>query len=188
MLLVAEQVFSKCGFKAATTRMIAKKAGVNISLIARYFDGKYGLLIKFVEQRVLGAHYTDLPYPPQENVTEECLKFARLRGERFLEDINMFKIVIVQFLTDAKFLKRFQQSLPLFESHPQFEERLQKLIDSKKMKSNIKPQQVLKTIEDYMFGLIISRALVHYKVDEDFQRDQEHFIRNYCFAMENVKD
>ena len=36
-------VFGKQGFDAATTRMIAQKAGVNISAIPYYFNGKEGL-------------------------------------------------------------------------------------------------------------------------------------------------
>ena len=36
-------VFGKHGFDAATTRMIAQKAGVNIAAISYYFNGKEGL-------------------------------------------------------------------------------------------------------------------------------------------------
>ena len=43
------EIFSKFGFDGCTTRMIAKKADVNESLIGRYFDGKEGLLLAIIE-------------------------------------------------------------------------------------------------------------------------------------------
>ncbi|MBY0415557.1 MAG: TetR family transcriptional regulator [Bdellovibrionales bacterium] len=55
LLLAAEHVFSKYGYNGATTRMIAKKADINMALITRYFDGKYGLLLKILEREML--HY-----------------------------------------------------------------------------------------------------------------------------------
>lgn len=43
LLEAAVDVFGKYGFEAATTRMIAKEAGVNIATIPYYFNGKDGL-------------------------------------------------------------------------------------------------------------------------------------------------
>lgn len=43
LLEAATDVFGRHGYDAATTRMIAKEAGVNIAAIPYYFDGKEGL-------------------------------------------------------------------------------------------------------------------------------------------------
>jgi AcrR family transcriptional regulator len=43
LLEAGVDIFGKYGFDAATTRMIAKKAGVNIAAIPYYFNGKEGL-------------------------------------------------------------------------------------------------------------------------------------------------
>lgn len=43
LLEAAVDVFGKHGFEAATTRMIANEAGVNIAAILYYFNGKEGL-------------------------------------------------------------------------------------------------------------------------------------------------
>src|SRR5271155_4241599 len=45
LLCSAVQVFSAHGYDAATTKLVAKEAGINESLINRYFDGKAGLLL-----------------------------------------------------------------------------------------------------------------------------------------------
>lgn len=43
LLEAATDVFGRHGYDAATTRMIAREAGVNIAAIPYYFDGKEGL-------------------------------------------------------------------------------------------------------------------------------------------------
>ena len=48
LLKAALDIFSKEGYDAATTRSIAKKAGVNESLIHRYFGSKSGLFVALI--------------------------------------------------------------------------------------------------------------------------------------------
>lgn len=187
LLLAAEQVFSKHGFKGATTRMIAKKADVNVALIARYFDGKFGLMLKLVENKATSSRYTELPYPAQENLTDECFHFLRSRMEFYIEDINIFRVILIQFLTDAKFLKRFHESTNIFEKHPQFEERVQNLIDAKKVTSTTTPTQVLDAIECFLFGLIIDQVLIHNNISNELEESLKHFTKNYCASLELKK-
>lgn len=55
LLLAALEVFAKHGFEAATTRMLAAKAGVNLAAIPYYFGGKEGLyhaLIQTITDRI----------------------------------------------------------------------------------------------------------------------------------------
>lgn len=187
LLLAAEQIFSKHGFKGATTRMIAKKADVNVALIARYFDGKFGLMIKLVEKKATSSRYTELTYPPQETLTEECTTFLMERLRFYIEDLNIFRVVLIQFLTDPKFLKRFHESLNIFEKHPQFEERVQRLIDAKKVRNSVTPFQVLDTIESHLFGLVIDRVLIHNEDRKVIEEKLQHFIQNYCSSLELKK-
>lgn len=187
LLLAAEQVFSKHGFKGATTRMIAKKADVNVALIARYFDGKIGLMYKLIEQKATSSRYTELPYPPKDNLADECYEFLFTRLKFYVEDLNIFRVVLIQFLTDAKFLKKFQESTQLFEEHPEFEERVQNLIDSKVIVSTVTPNQILDTIESFLFGLIIDRILIHNEAIESLEVNMRHFTENYCRSFEIKK-
>ncbi len=43
LLEAALDIFGRDGYEAATTRAIAKKAGVNIAAIPYYYNGKEGL-------------------------------------------------------------------------------------------------------------------------------------------------
>ncbi len=186
LLSAAEQIISKYGFNRATTRMIAKKADVNVALITRYFGGKYDLMVKMVERKATDKRYTHLTYPHQECITDECLLFVRHRMNHFIADIVIFKVILLQFLTDPKFLKRFQENLEIFERHPEFEERVLTLINNKKMTDKILPQQILNTLEDYIFGIVVGRVLIHMG-DETMWEDIDHFVRTYCASLELPK-
>jgi AcrR family transcriptional regulator len=52
LLETAIDVFGTYGYEAATTRMIAREAGVNISSIPYYFDGKEGLYRAMIQNFV----------------------------------------------------------------------------------------------------------------------------------------
>lgn len=184
LIKAAEEVFSKHGFKGATTRMIAKKADVNVALIARYFDGKYGLMIKFIEKKALECRFIELDYAPKETLTEECLEFAKQRLSFFIDDMNLFKIVMVQFLTDPKFLKKFHESLIIFETHPAFQARLTNLIEQKKVTSDVDPTLILEIIEDYIFSIVLGKIVIDNLPVEEAYSMIEKFIRIFCKGLE----
>jgi AcrR family transcriptional regulator len=55
LLEIAVDVFGKHGFEAATTRKIAKEAGVNIAAIPYYFNGKEGLyhaVVNYIVEKI----------------------------------------------------------------------------------------------------------------------------------------
>lgn len=184
LLQAAEHVFSKHGFKGATTRMIAKKADVNVALIARYFDGKYGLMIKFIERKAIQCRFIEMDYPPQETLAAECLCFAKQRLLFFIDDMNLFKIVMVQFLTDPKFLKKFHESLIIFETHPGFEARLNLLIEQKKVVPTINAAQILDIIEDYIFSVVMAKMLIDNISHEEANIFLERFVDIFCKGLE----
>lgn len=184
LLDAAEQIFSKHGFKGATTRMIAKKADVNVALITRYFDGKYGLMLKFIEKKAIECRVIMMDYPPQETLAAECLCFAKQRLQFFITDISIFKIVMVQFLTDPKFLKKFHESLIIFETHPAFEARINALLKKGKFTPHLQPGQIVEIIEDYIFSIVMTKILIdNISVDEAILY-LERFIDTFCTGLE----
>lgn len=185
LLKAAEDVFSKHGFKGATTRMIAKKAGINESLIGRYFDGKMGLLVAIIENYVLveGAH-PKLPYPPQPSLTEEITAYARFKFERDCKkNFDFFRIVLSQAITDAKFAKRIREIMrPFFQ--PELEERLQKLKDAGKIRADTDVKMIIKGLDIFMFGNIIFQRVLLGNTLEDTAQTLEDFIRRHAKALE----
>jgi AcrR family transcriptional regulator len=95
----AIDLFSKIGYDAATTRGIAKKAGVNESLIQRYFANKFGLFSSVVEechQKLLG----DLPYSPAESVEEELRQYLNFRLDIIKKEKKLYRLVLSRALLD----------------------------------------------------------------------------------------
>lgn len=184
LLLAAEQVFSKFGFKGATTRMIAKKADINMALINRYFDGKYGLLLKLLENKKKSFNEDELPYAPKDNLVDECVAFAMLRFDNMTLDTQFFKIVMVQFLTDPKFLKKFQESLIDFDNMPGFERRLTDLHKQGKFPKFESTQKVFSVINNYICSVILFDIVIFKEVELDEHRKSlEDFVRTYCQGL-----
>jgi len=52
ILTAAEEIISNKGFKEATISEIASQAGINDSIIYRYFKGKEDLLFSIIEERL----------------------------------------------------------------------------------------------------------------------------------------
>lgn len=52
IIAIAEELFAELGFDATSTRLIAKKADVNIAMLNYYFGGKEGLYMAIIESHI----------------------------------------------------------------------------------------------------------------------------------------
>lgn len=184
LLKAAEDVFSKHGFKGATTRMIAKKAGVNESLIGRYFDGKMGLLVAIIERYVLDEDiHNKLTYPAQETLEAELLGFAKFKYELDCKkNFDFFKIVLSQAIVDAKFAKRIRETIPMF-MQPQLESRLLELQKKGKIHKDVDIKHLIKGLDIFIFGNIISQRLIAGVSDLEAFKTLEDFIKRYASSL-----
>lgn len=186
LLKAAEDVFSKNGFKGATTRLIAKKAGVNESLIGRYFDGKMGLLVAIIQSYVEDEKFVlELNYPPQETLEAELLGFAKSKFEKDCrKNFDFFKIVISQAIVDGKFSKRIRETIPLFKQ-PELTKRLKDLQSRGKISATADVDQIIQGLDVFMFGNIISqRIILGHSLEEAF-KNLESFIKPYARGFQN---
>lgn len=97
------EVFSKYGYDAATTKLVAKEAGINESLINRYFEGKEGLLLALIRQffeseKESGAFH----YPPGKTVEQELLNFSTAMFAHHAKVHKFFKVVISRAIVDSR--------------------------------------------------------------------------------------
>jgi len=56
ILETAERVFAELGYEGASTRLLAKEAGVNMAMLNYYFGSKDGLLEAVLKRRISGMH------------------------------------------------------------------------------------------------------------------------------------
>ena len=93
ILAIAEDLFAELGFDAASTRLIAKKADVNIAMLNYYFGGKEGLYMAIIEKHIL-ANRVKLQHINNDNISS----FEKL--DRFIDSYvdNMKQNLAVQKL------------------------------------------------------------------------------------------
>lgn len=123
LLKAGLEIFSKIGFDAATTQMVAKKAGVNEALISRYFEGKSGLLAEIIIAFIHEGE-KEKQYPPGKTLEEEIGNFMVFHFEYDLKNRDFLRVAISRAAVDAKLRKEVDKHVPV-EGHPFFAERLE---------------------------------------------------------------
>ena len=109
------EVFGEHSYEAATTRMIAKRAGVNIAAIPYYFNGKQGLYHAVVEHIV--EKLQPFVQPTLENIRERVAQGDLSPAEAiFLVETLLGKMV--DFMVGAPEAARFAQIVLREHLHP----------------------------------------------------------------------
>lgn len=160
LINAAEIIFSIHGYNGATTRMIAQEADVNVALINRYFDGKYGLLFKVIEhknQHHSLALHQDLK---ADSLSELCYKYFLKRLQLLHNDTDFFRIILVQNLTDQHFAENFQNVIKDLKCHDQMTFQINLLKKQKKVNSKLNPIDCIELIMSMMFGMYIGDHLL----------------------------
>ncbi|MCB0368530.1 MAG: helix-turn-helix transcriptional regulator [Bdellovibrionales bacterium] len=185
ILNAAKEVFSKYGFQGATTRAISKKANMNESLIARYFGGKYGLLLRLVENMIEEGYSLEIPYPAQDNLIDELNGFVEFKLEQFKLKSGFFKIIVSQALTDPKFLKKALEKIPLHFEHPQLTSRLKTLKENGKIRSDVKIEQIFIDVDTQCMGIFFFQFIIRGESTEKLLEQLKIFVKNYSLGIIN---
>ncbi|MBX2988682.1 MAG: TetR/AcrR family transcriptional regulator [Bdellovibrionaceae bacterium] len=180
LLSAAKEIFSKLGFHAATTRAIAQKAKVNEALIARYFDGKFGLLLALLQQEAKQGHQEPPSYPPQDSVEKELTEYAFFHFHKIVRESDLFKIILSQFLTDPKFLKRFRESIPLVTQDVFLRDRLRFLQEKGKINANASLEDIIADVKIINIGHLLFTHLIKGDSEEETLKQLQRLIRVYA--------
>lgn len=128
ILMGAAQVFSEKGFHKATTKEIARAAGVSEGTIYNYFDNKRELLIAMIEVIGLQSLRPIMDAPPEnprqllETIMHDRLQLARERGHLMLP-------IFAELFIDPELRELVYDRLVLpFTSH--IEKHIQRQIDA----------------------------------------------------------
>ncbi len=171
-------VFSKHGYNGATTKMIAKKADVNESLIGRYFDGKEGLLLSIVERFIEEIREEELPYPPQSTLQEELVKFLEFKLSSKEQRECLGKIIITQCLTDNKFRKKALERIPMFHD-PTLLARLKIQQEAQNIPAELPLESICEDIEAYIHGVFLFDIIVREAPEVQVMERARRFISRY---------
>ena len=119
ILLAAEQVFSEWGFKGATIREVAEKAGSASSLIFYYFKNKTALY-----EAVFQNFFDQLEDLIQQHLSLDLDRLGQLREFLFSvtdyskEHRNMIRILLREIIDDGRMVREIAQKYftPLYET------------------------------------------------------------------------
>lgn len=174
LLCAAEKVFAKSGFRGATTRLIAEKAHINPSLINRYFDGKYGLLLTLLQKKGEEFHRNKLSYPACDTLQEELNQFGLVLLKSCLKEIAFFKIVITQLLTDPVFAKKYRDKLPPIIENAALLDRILKFDIDQKMAN-----EIIHKVKNYVNSLIIIEYLLQGESEAVLEERLLDYIKDF---------
>lgn len=103
LLEAAIEVFSEHGYDAATTREVAKRAGVSEALIQRYFKSKEGLLFEIMNdlsERKGDDWITELPLA--DKVTDEILQIINADCDHHAAKKSFMRVAVSRAIIDPK--------------------------------------------------------------------------------------
>ncbi|KYG68216.1 transcriptional regulator [Bdellovibrio bacteriovorus] len=172
------EIFAKNGFNGATTKMIAKKADVNESLIGRYFDGKEGLLIAIIEKFLEQVIQDELPYPPQNTLAAELENYVRFRVNQGCMHEEFARIVFSQCLVDRKFKKKARETIPLLID-PKLIDRVQMLADKGRLKEGANVLEICEHLDTFLDGIFFFDHILHEEPPEVTGEKAARFVRTY---------
>ena len=180
LIEAAEKIFAQVGYEGATTRMIAQEANINISLINRYFEGKYGLLLALVKKISEEFLKQELNYPQQSTATDELVLYGKFILNRYFESVSLIKVCIILFLSDPKFLKKFRDVILDKRIHPEISNRLKALIPNKKFDYD----RLIEEIDIHAIGTIIASLFIEGQSEQEIHKSFKDFIINYSKHIE----
>jgi len=177
-------VFSAHGYDAATTKLIAKQAGINESLISRYFDGKAGLLVEiirgFLDREC--EHGTLRNYPNGESLEEEIFNFFQHKVNHYWGITPFLKVVFSRAIIDPAVAQEMQKAT-FKGGAPVLIERLKGYQDKGLIRSDVNLERTAFTICNTSFSMGFLGHIVMGFEKEFIQDSLRDFAKNFAIGI-----
>ncbi len=149
------RTFAERGYEAATTRMIARRAGLNESLLHRYFKSKNGLLLAVLEsaRRSLRAHGPAEPPPATPQEAMRAFLGRNLAQDR--RTLAFRRVVLSRMLVDRSMARRVRLGKPLVMDRQIYRQ----LLDFQK-RGRIRPEVDVLKISETLVALSFSIGFI----------------------------
>jgi AcrR family transcriptional regulator len=181
LLKAALDVFSREGFDAATTRNIAKKAGVNESLIHRYFASKHGLFVALKQQFRENLIVQFLAYEESNSLEEELLRFIKSRLQYTRRDKKFFKLAVSRSILDAKSredMRNYANMRP-----PVLLERFERFRKKGQIRQDVDLDQMIGVLQALAFSYSILLDAIECLPLEEAERQIESAIHIFALGL-----
>lgn len=168
------EIFSEVGYDAATTKMISKRAGLNESLIQRYFKSKSNLLAE-VTYSSIDALSKGVPYPPAETPQEEIYRFLVNELENIAKNTRFFRVILSRVLVDPQLGMELQKRRPLDLF---FTERLSLFQKNRLIRANVDIDELVSLVSNQSFAITIMELILSDKTIESCKKQLLSFSKN----------
>ncbi len=181
----AVEVFSKHGYDAATTKLVAQTAGINEALINRYFHGKSGLLSAVIYEYVKEEHQLQLKYPPSETLEGEITQYCLFRMDeaRIAERGHMMRIVTSRVAVDEELRASLLKQLPIGKGDPRLVKRFEQLKSLGRMAKDLDSDMIAQTIGGQIFSNMVFGHLIFGVSLDEVTKSMNHFIKVYARGL-----
>ena len=113
LLEAGVEVFAQVGYDCATTKLVAQRAGINESLINRYFEGKAGLLLAIIRQsnecENLEAQISQ--FSRGDTVEKEILNYFMASLEHFESNNDLMRVLLSRAMVDPEISAEMQKQM-----------------------------------------------------------------------------
>jgi AcrR family transcriptional regulator len=175
LLDAAIDVFSLHGYEAATTRMVAKKAGLNAALIARYFGNKHGLFHALADHHRATLVAQSLPTPPLANLQDELLRYFEFRLMGIQLTTKTFRVILGHAFTNNAGKNTLKRNPGQF-TDPALFERLQLLKDTGALGAEVDVAALSKVILTYLSGHVLVNFMIFDRTKEQILDESRTFL------------
>jgi TetR/AcrR family transcriptional regulator, regulator of cefoperazone and chloramphenicol sensitivity len=170
LLEAAVAVFSEQGYDAATTKEVAKRAGVSEALIHRYFESKAGLLVAILEdfsKNEVECGLANLPY--RDTLQEEFLQLISVACDNHRALGSFIRVALSRAIIDPKIGQQLRTSV--------HDKRLPALIARLKHYQQVKKLSEDADLEAIAFGVSSLSFSLGFMAPQIFQFDKDRIDR-----------
>jgi AcrR family transcriptional regulator len=183
LLEAATLVFSQKGIKGATTREIAREAGVHETTLFRNFEGKDALLREVIDQITLNLAEA-LNNPPAQwscNLVQDLLFYGQVYQQALLKYAPFIRVLIGDSGHSPEDLKKVLQA-----GNRDFENHLLAYLDEAKMSGRILAELDSMQMANILTGMILADVIR--RGMRDIEETPEEYLKGcLCIFIRGIE-
>jgi len=183
ILETAARLFAEKGYGSVGVREIAAEAGVNISMISYYFNGKIGLL-----KSIISDHFQEIQNVLIKSIDGEMDRESKLRNVvksmvgLIREHPHRSRIAFIEFPLDVPELLEYKKEL--MRENRKF---IKEIFHGKNPQCDKDVFEHANIIGPAFISLIYSHFLTHrHKFDDTQTKYDEAYFDNYCETISDL--
>jgi len=156
IIQAAAQVFAELGIKGATTKEIARQAGIHETTLFRHFENKQAVLKAVINQlsQEMMACLNQHPAEWTEDLKADLLFYARTYHRALIQHNDLIRMLVGEGNRYADFLREVMQ-----DSNLPFKEHLHAYFDQAKLMGLIRSNLDSSRLSNMLTGMIFAGVL-----------------------------